>query len=156
VPLDGVKFLWGGHTPAAIHEGGGTSMLIVDSGATSEQRASLDVLRRGGGVGSPFDEFASVTDVWYDVIVAPIEMEFDGINSKAKVGGGSIFELDMERVKNPVTREEEITILEHPTGFTSTRSELGTSKVARLVSEYLTYDHAGKYAEYAEFSYHGP
>ncbi len=156
VPLDGVEFLWGGHTPAAIHEGGGTSMLIVDPSMTSEQRESLDVLRRGGGVGSPFDEFASVTDVWYDVIVAPIEMELDGIHSKVRVGGGSIFELEIERVKNPVTGEDEITILDHPTGFTSTWSELGTSKVARLASEYMTYDHAGKYAEFAEFSYRGP
>jgi hypothetical protein len=156
IPLDNVKFLWGGHAPAAIHQGGGTSILILDEATTPEQRAALETLWRGGGVGSPFDEFASVTETWYDPIVTPIEMQLDGIRSKARVGGGSIFELEMERVRNPVTGEEEVTILDHPTGFTSTRSELGTSKVARLVSEHMTYDHSGKYAEYAEFSYRGP
>src|SRR5438034_10893353 len=85
VSLDGVRFLWGGHTPAAIHEGGGTSLVIVDDAATQDQREALDTLRRGGGVGSPFDEFASVTDPWYDMIVAPIELQLDGIRSNASV-----------------------------------------------------------------------
>jgi hypothetical protein len=156
VVLDQVKFLWGGHAPGPIHEGEGTSMLILDEMTTAEQRDAIEALWRGGGVGSPFDEFASVTSIWHDPITAPIEMELDGIRSKAKVAGGAIFELAMDRVKNPVTGEDEITVLDHPTGFTSTKAELGTSTVARLQSEFMSYDLAGKYAEYAEFTYRGP
>ncbi len=156
ISLDGVKFLWGGHAPGAIHEGGGTSILVMDEGTTPQQLEAIDTLRRGDGVGSPFDEFASVNEVWYEPFLAPIEMELNGIRSKVRVGGGSIYELEIDRVKNPVTGEDEITILDHPTGFTSTRAELGMSTVARFAGEHATYDHTGKYAEYAEFSYAGP
>ena len=131
-------------------------MLILDEATTAEQRRAIETLWRGGGVGSPFDEFASVTSIWHAPIIAPIEMELDGIRSKARVAGGAIFELAMDRVKNPVTGEDEITILDHPTGFTSTKAEMGTSTVSRLESAYMSYDHTGKYAEYAEFSYGGP
>ena len=156
VSLDGVKFLWGGHAPGAIHEGGGTSILVLDEATTPQQRIAIDTLRHGGGVGSPFDEFASVNEVWYGPIVASVEMELNGIRSKVRVGGGSVYELALDRVKNSVTGQDEIAILDHPTGFTSTKAELGMSTVARFESEYASYDHSGKYAEYAEFSYSGP
>lgn len=156
VPLDGPNFLMGGYAPAAIHRGEGTSLLVLDEGTRPEQRNALEVLWRGGGVGSPFDEFASVTTTWFDPIVAPIEMELDGIRSKVRVAGGDIFDLALTRVKNPVTGEEEIVYLDHPTGFSSTRSELGMSTVARLASEHMSFDNSGRYAEYAEISYAGP
>ena len=62
----------------------------------------------------------------------------------------------MSRVKNPVTGEDEITVLDHPTGFSSTRPELGMSEIARFESEVASFDLSGKYAEYAEISYAGP
>ena len=39
VELGGVVFLMGGHAPGAIHEGNGTSVLIVDERATAPQRS---------------------------------------------------------------------------------------------------------------------
>src|SRR5919201_6319890 len=53
LPLDGVAFITGGHAPGAIHEGNGTSILILDEKSSPEQRAALERLWRGGGGGGP-------------------------------------------------------------------------------------------------------
>src|SRR5437588_9887885 len=36
VSLEGVKFVFGGHSPGPVHEGGGTEILVVDENATPE------------------------------------------------------------------------------------------------------------------------
>lgn len=156
LPLDGVSFVTGGWSPGPIHEGGGTHLLIVDDRATEPQRAAIERLWRGGGVGSPFDEFASVVTVRYEPIVARIDVELDGIRSRVRVGGGDILSLALSRVPNPVTGREEVVVLDHPTGFSSTLVELGMSTEFRLRTEHASFDHGGKYAEFAEISYRGP
>lgn len=156
VALDGLKFIFFGRAPGAVHEGNLTSVVIVDDQATPEQRDAILTLWKGGGVGTPFDIFAAVTSVWLDPIVAPIEVKLDGINSEVKVADGKVWEVAISRVKNPVTGDEEEIYLDKPTGFTSLRSELGMSSVMRLSTDGLAYDHSGKYAEYAEFEYAGP
>ncbi len=154
--LDGARFLMGGHAPGAIHHGDGTSILVLDEEIMPDQRRAIETLWRGGGVGSPFDEFAAMTTIWFDPIVAPIEVRLDGIRSTVRVAGGEVFDLAVTRVKNPVTGEEEVAYLDHPTGFSSKYSELGMSTVARFTSEDLSFDTSGKYAEFAEISYSGP
>lgn len=156
VDISGTRFMMGGHTPGANHEGNGTGILLLDEATAPAQRDAITTLWRGGGVGSPFDEFASQTTVWYDPIVSAIDVKLAGIHSEVKVAGGSIYDLVLDRVKNPVTGEDEITIFDHPTGFSSTYAELGTSTSARFTTDIATYDHTGKYAEYAKISYAGP
>jgi hypothetical protein len=154
VSLDGVNFAWAGHSPGPIHEGGLTAVWLVDEQTSQEQRGALDVLRTGAS-GVPFGIFEAVTSTLLDTIYAPFEIELDGINTKARIG--NIFEVVQSRVKNPVTGEVEELYLDKPTGFTSTRSELGMSEVARFESEGLVLEGMqGKYAEYAEFAYSGP
>ena len=88
---------------------------------------------------------------------APIELELAGINSRVRIGDdGSLCRLEMSRVKNPVTGEEEELYLDKPTGFMSTRTELGTSDVFRLTLGGFDWDYTGRYAEHAEYSYSGP
>ena len=156
VELAGARFMTGGHAPGPIHEGEGTSILILDEDTTPEQRRAIERLWRGGGVGSPFDEFASVTTVWYEPLVARIEVELDGIRSRARVVGAATYDLALSRVANPVTGHEEITYLDHPTGFSTKYAELGMATDARFESPWASFDTTGKYAEYAEISYSGP
>lgn len=156
VPLDGLHFAWAGHSPGPLHEGNVTAALIVDERATPEQREALTALWRSGSSGLPFDILNSVTATWLDTVYAPFDVELAGINSKAKIDGGKIYELAQARVKNPVTGDEEELYLDKPTGFTSKRSELGMSEVARLACDGLAFDTSGKYAEYGEFEYAGP
>jgi hypothetical protein len=156
VALDGVKFLSGGRSPGPVHEGGATDVLILDEAMTSAQRAALERLHAGGDVGEPFDTFASVRTTLLPTIVAPIEFEPAGIRSRVRVAGGDIFELSIARIPNPVTGEEEEIYVDKPTGFTATRSEMGTSLVHRFHGGGLSWDHSGRYAEYCEFDYSGP
>ncbi len=156
IDLAGVKFTWGGKAPGAIHEGNVTSQLVLDAAMTTDQQEAIKTLWRGGGVGMPFDVFASVTTVWLDPVVAPIDIKWDGIRSEVKVGKGKIYEASISRIKNPVTGDEEEIYLDKPSGFTSLRSELGMSLVHRFSTEGLSFDDSGQYAEYAEFSYQGP
>jgi hypothetical protein len=152
VDLAGLKFSWAAHSEGPMHEGNVTSVLIVDEGATSEQREAVQTLWKDSS-GPPFEIFRAITATWLEPITAPIEFDAAGINSKVRIGGGEIYELALARVKNPVTGSEEELYLDKPTGFTSTRSELGMSTVARFSSEGLSYDNSGKYAEYSEFAY---
>jgi hypothetical protein len=154
--LDGVRTVWAGHSPGPLHEGNVTSAWIIDEAATPEQREVMAMLSKGGGVGIPFDIFASVTSTWLGPVFSPIEIHWDGMRTKASVGGGSLFEIQASRIANPVTGDEEELYLDKPTGFTSLRSELGMSKAHVVKLEGLSYDHSGKYAEYAEFEWVGP
>ncbi len=153
--LDGLHAMFAGSFPGAVHEGNGTSIFVIDERASPEQRKALDTLRRGGGVGLPFDIFAKVTSRWLETTVAPFEVQLAGIRSRVKVGGGRIYDLALSRIKNPVTSAEEELYLDKPTGFTSKRSELGMSVVGRLRADGLSFDNTGQYAEYGEFSYSG-
>jgi hypothetical protein len=156
VVLGGVAFAWGGHSPGPIHHGEGMDLLVLDEASSVEQRDAIETLWHGGGVGSPFDEFASVRATALGPIIAPIEFELAGMNSRFRVAGGALLDLAMSRVRNPVTGEEEELYLDKPTGFTSKRSELGTTEVSMFVSHDLAFDVSGKYGEWARFSYRGP
>jgi hypothetical protein len=156
VPLDGCTFLMGGHSPGPIHEGDLTGILVIDDRTTRDQRSAIETIWRGGGVGMPFDAFASVTTTWLEPRTARIEIELDGIRSSVRVDGGQLYQAALTRIPNPVTGEEEEIYLDKPTGFTSTRSELGTTRVAILSADDLSYENTGRYAEYAEFTYSGP
>jgi hypothetical protein len=157
VPLEGLHFAWAAHAPGPLHYGNVRALLLVDERASEGQRQALEQLWRSGSAGIPFDILNSVTATWHETVYATFEVELAGNNTMAKIGGGRILELALSRVKNPVTDEEERLYLDKPTGFTSTRSELGTSTVARFSSDGFPLDDmSGKYADYADFEYAGP
>jgi hypothetical protein len=156
VPLDGLKFGWGGRSPGPLHEGHGTAIVVIDDAATAEQRQAVETLTRSGQAGLPFDIFQSVTETWLDTVVTSIDVELDGINSRATMGGGDLYELELGRIKNPVTGEEEELYLDKPTGFTSTRTELGSAILERFAHNGLEWETRDTYGEYSEFSYEGP
>ena len=154
--LDRLKYVHAGSWPAAVHLGNGTAVLIVDTGASDDQRRALEDLWKTGEAGLPFDIWNAVTSTWLETIVAPIEMEWAAMSSRVSVDGGRLLDLVMSRVKNPVTGDDEITYLDKPTGFTSKRTELGTTEVFRLECAGWSWDYSGKYGEFAEYDYSGP
>jgi hypothetical protein len=156
VPLAGLNYAFASSFPGPVHEGNGTSLLIVDDVATSDQRQALEILWKSGESGLPMDIWNTVTSTWLETIAAPIQLDLDGINSRGSIAGGRILEVAISRVRNPVTGEEEELYLDKPTGFTSTRSELGMSTVFRFTCDGFDWDYGGRYAEYAEYAYAGP
>jgi hypothetical protein len=156
VSLDGLQYAFVSSSPGPVHEGDATSMLIIDEAATAEQRDVLEKLWTSGEAGLPMDIWNLVTKTWLETVLSPIELELDGIKTRARIGDGDLLEFAMSRVSNPVTGKEEEIYLDKPTGFTSTRSELGMSLVFRFACGGLSWDYSGQYAEYAEYSYAGP
>lgn len=156
VRLDGLALVGAGSHPGPIHLGHGTSVTIMDERASPDQRKAIETLRRGEGVGLPFDIFAKVVERWLPTVYAPFEVQLNGIRSRLRVGGGKLYDLALSRIKNPVTSAEEELYLDKPTGFTAKRSEIGMSLVAKLNVPGMAYDNSGKYGEYSEFAYAGP
>jgi hypothetical protein len=156
VSLSGLKYAMVGSSPGAVHEGNMRSILVVDEAASEDQRSALEDLWKSGEAGLPFDIWNTVTSEWLETIVAPIEIELSGIDSRVSIDGGRILELAMSRVKNPVTGDEEELHLLKPTGFTSTKTELGMSTVFKLDCAGWNWDYTGRYGEFAEYEYAGP
>lgn len=153
--LSGLTIVNGGTYPEAMHKGNGHDIYVVDDRATPEQRMALERLAAGKGVGAPFEVFEKIASKRSPTIYAPVEVHLDGIRSRVKIDGGRIYDLALSRTKNPVTGKEEVIYLDKPTGFTSKRSELGTSVVARFHVDGISFDNSGRYAEYGEFDYRG-
>lgn len=156
VSLDGLKYAMLGSSPGPVHEGNLRSLLVVDDAASTVQRAALEDLWKSGEAGLPFDIWNTVTGEWLETIVAPVEIELAGINSRVSIAAGRMLELAMSRVKNPVTGDEEELYLVKPTGFTSTTTELGMSTVFKVDCGGWTWDYSGRYGEFAEYEYAGP
>ena len=146
--LDGLSFGMFFHFPAAIHLGGGTAVVIVDVRADARQRGALEAMVKDA---SPFGIFLSLTSNFLGFHYAPFEVHLDGIRSRVAIPG--TFDLALTPMTNPVTGEVELATLLKPTGFTSQQQELCTTTVDRLTTDGLSYDHGGRYAEFAPFEY---
>ena len=150
VPLDGLHFGLFLHSPAAIHLGNLTTVAIVDERATAQQRQAIEAMLTHA---SPFHIFLSLTSHFLGFRYAPFEVHLDGIRSRVTIPG--LYELGLTPMTNPVTGDIELATLLKPTGFTSQRQELCTTTVGRFSTEGLSFDHSGRYAEFAPFEYRG-
>jgi len=150
-PIDGLSFAWVGYSPGPLHLGNVATTYIVDEKANAEQRRALETLT-DGGCGGPWAVFAAIRTQKYGPHYVPFEVQMDRLNSKARAG--SLIDLELAPIFNPVTGKPEQLFLDKPTGFTSLRAELGATRVLRVSTE-LAYDHSGKYAEFSKFAYSG-
>jgi hypothetical protein len=152
VSLDGVSFALVGHSPGPVHEGNLTVLILVDEKANAAQRKAMETLAAGKS-GGPWVIFRAVSSRWEGPRYVPFEWHLDGVKSRARAG--AIVEYEMGPILNPVTHEPEEIYVDKPTGFTSKRLTMGASRVFRVKSDVLTYEHSGKYAEFSKFDYSG-
>lgn len=148
--LDGVRFGMFLHSPAAIHLGNLTTAAIVDHQASEQQRKAIEDMISSA---PPFNVFRDLTSNFLGFRYAPIEVHLDGIHSRVTIPG--IFDLELTPMTNPVTGEVELATLMKPTGFTSQQSELCTTAVHQFNTLGLSYEHTGRYGEFAPFEYKG-
>ena len=99
--------------------------------------------------------FSAVTAHSLGPQYVPIEVVVRDLSSRAKIG--TIYEVELGPILNPVSGEVEEIYVDKPTGFTSKRLTMGRSKVMRLKTEFglLNYDHSGQYGEFSHFDYSG-
>lgn len=134
--------------PGAIHEGGGKAVAFYDDKADERQSEALEALLRGGE-GGPWGIFIN-TYALAGVQAMPVTLEVDGERSSYKIG--EIAELQMEPIKNPVTGDEIRSGVMLPTGLVFNEGWCAASSVFR-VRDGVSYDHSGKQAEWAPYSY---
>jgi hypothetical protein len=148
VKLDGLRIGLSAQSPAAIHLGNVTLVILVDERADARQRQAIEVMVP---TTPPFSIFHSLASTFLGFHYVPIEMQLDGIRSRVTVPG--TLELALAPMINPVTGEEEPATLTKPKGFTAKLQELCATAVLRFSRAGLSYDHSGKYGEFCPFEY---
>ena len=151
VSLDGLDFGSFVRSPAAIHLGNLTMAYVAEAGATPAQREVLELLLDKSSDAMPFAVFRSLTSNFMGIRYAAIEFRVSGLESRAVSPG--LFESALGPIRNPVTGEVEPATLLKPRGFTAQRQELGVSLVCRSTIPGVSYDHSGRYGEFAHFEY---
>jgi len=150
VALDGLTFSVFADWPGAIHEGDGKAVSFMDERASAEQQEALTTLIRGDA-GGPWSIFITTYELEGPRPV-PYEVEVAGERSWYRVG--SVAELSVEPIRNPVTGAEVHPSLMLPEGLVTKNPALFASKTFR-VSDGIAYDHSGRYAAVGPFSYSG-
>ena len=150
VQLDGLRLGGFAHSPAALHLGNVTLLVLVDDRADAQQRAAIEAMFP---TTPPFSIFYSLTNTFLGFHYVPIAVQLNGTRSRVTIPG--TLELALAPIINPVTGEEEPATLLKPKGFTSQLQELCATAVLRFTKEGLSYDHSGKYGEFSPFEYKG-
>ena len=150
--LDGLSFSIYADWPGAIHDGGGKAVLFVDERADDGQRDAITSLARGEA-GGPWSIFINTYEldgphyVSYTVDVA-------GERSSVRIG--TVAELQVEPIRNPVTGNDVHPRLVLPEGLLTHDLGLFASQKFQVQGGAVDYDHSGRYAAVAEFSYAAP
>jgi hypothetical protein len=153
--LDSLDFIVAESWPKAIHEGNGTALLLVSSKADEEQRKALIQIASGQAKGDgPFALFAGTFSRLLDPQFVDINVKIDGRKTTFSVPG--IINVGTEGFKNPVTGEEQDTKIQMPKGFIFKLADAAKSKIMRITSPGINFDHSGKNAFYSVVEYKGP
>jgi hypothetical protein len=152
--LDGLDFIAAEYWPKAIHEGNGTVQFFITNRANEEQRRALINIVSGQAKGdSPFELFASTFKYFLEPQFVDIKVNLNGKKSSFSVPG--VMDVQTEGFTNPVTGEEQDTKIQLPKGFIWKLAEAAKSKIMRITTQSLNYDHSGKNAFYAVVEYKG-
>ena len=155
VNLDGLDVVFAGSWPKAIHEGNGTSQLFITKKANESQRSAIVNIFSGKANGEgPFALLAGTMKYFLDPQFVDINVKIDGKKSSFSIP--NILDVQIEGFKNPVTGEEQDTRIELPKGFIWKIAEAAKTKIMRITTSALNFDHSGKNAFYSVIEYKGP
>ena len=152
VNLSGLTFSLAVNWPAAIHEGNGEALSVIDAKANEAQRAALRSLL-SGAAGGPWKIISTTISKSHGPEYAAYEVSLGDFDSR--ISAGDVIELKMQPVRNPVTGVEVHPRAVLPEGFVFKDGFLGRSETFRI-SGPVSFDHSGKYAAAAAFEYAGP
>ena len=132
VSLDGLSAGMLAKWPGPIHEGNGERLIIIDDQATAEQRSALEIILSREDteeLATIFWVLNDITTIRNDTLYLPVTIEADIEARKGRVVVDSVFELNVEPIKNPVTGAEHRARIEIPDGFEFTIAEMASGKV---------------------------
>jgi hypothetical protein len=134
--------------PGAIHEGGGRATCYIDARADDAQASALTTLLRGEA-GGPWGLFIRTYDLAAPVF-APFSVSLSQYASRATIG--DLVTLELQKMRNPVTKAEAHPEMLLPEGLVVKRAALAASAAFR-VADALAFDHSGQYAAFGRFEY---
>ena len=153
--LDGLDFITALYWPKAIHEGNGAAQLFITNKASNEQRQALINIVSGQAKGDgPFVLFAGTFKYFLEPQFVDIKVNLNGKKSSFSVP--SVMDVQTESFTNPVTGEEQDTKIQLPKGFIFKLAEAIKSKIMRITTQSLNFDHSGQNAFYAVVDFQGP
>jgi hypothetical protein len=148
VRVDGLAGAVYADWPGAIHEGGGRAVAYLDDRADDEQRDALTRLVRGE-FGGPWGIFINTYELMGPELKR-FDIQFAEYNSRLRIGDA--VELELQKIRNPVTKAEVHPEMILPEGLVVKRGKLAASKVFQ-VRDGVRYDHSGQYAAFGPFAY---
>src|SRR5688500_3051139 len=151
VVLDDLSFSVYVNWPAAIHEGNGEALILIDEHANPAQRAAIEQLI-GGKVGGPWGILAWTWPKVHGPYPGAYEVAVNGGNTRIQCGDYG--EVECGPIRNPVTGSESFPGITLPQGIIIKSGELGATTRFR-VSNGIEYDHSGQYMALGPFSYTG-
>ena len=150
VRLDGLKavgiFAW----PAAIHEGHGEGLAIIDERATPDQRHALLKILSGQETepfATIFNVVAAMTETFHEPLFRPIEFEADAEKRTGRFSVAGIIDVKAEPIRNPVTGAEHRAKVVLPHGFEYTEAEYASGTVKSKGA--IENDWTGRHAHFA-------
>ncbi len=129
--LDGLKWVSILSWPAAIHEGNGEAMAIIDERANDEQRGALLKILSGKEQefgATYFSVFSSTVTKGNKPQFLPIEFEADVAECRGRFAVPGVVEGRAGPILDPVKHAPHRARLALPTGFEFTAAEFGSSK----------------------------
>jgi hypothetical protein len=151
VSVSGLRIALYADWPAAVHEGGGQAICYIDDRADDAQRTALTELLHGR-LGGPWGIFINTYELTGPETVA-FDVDVDGYDTRCRIGG--VVDLELERIRNPVTQVEVHPELVLPEGLVVKTGRLASSQVFQ-VRDAVEYDHSGKDAAFGRFDYASP
>ncbi len=153
--LDGIDVIEAESWPKAIHEGNGTLQLYVSKHATEPQRNAVINIFSGKAKGEgQFALFAPTYKYILEPQYVDINKTINRKNSSFSIPG--IIDVQLESFRNPVTGEEQETKIQLPKGFIFKMADAAKSKLMRILTPNMNFDHSGQNAFFAQVEYRGP
>jgi hypothetical protein len=156
--LDGLRAVYVGKWPGAVHEGNGEMQVIIDERADDTQREALCKILYGEETDpgtTVWNVFMTTITTVHDPLYAPIEFDVDIDARRAHLRVPNLIEGSGEPIRNPVTGAEHRARIELPNGFEYTVAEVGsgTSTASAAIPLALS-DSYGQFA-HLHLSTHG-
>jgi hypothetical protein len=128
--------------------------LLITNRTNEEQRKALIQIVSGQAKGECFALFAPTISRFLEPQFVDINVKIDGRKSSFSVPG--LVNVEVESFKNPVTGEEQDTKIQLPKGIVWKLADAAKTKIMRITSSELNYDHSGKNAFYSIVEFKGP
>lgn len=135
VDLSGTRSALVVHWPGPIHEGRGTMQIVIDEGATADQREALNKIMTGEDtedMATMWWVFSAMSPTKLETLYKPIELEMDMETRKGRVRVRDVFETEAGPITNPVTGAEHRARIDLPHGFEFRVAEMakGTTRTS--------------------------